>query len=82
MANPPKRMSPAQLEQAVAKFNAANPVGTDIHVYPGAKSGDPRAVQVVSPGAYVLGGHTAVVQVSGEVHGCIALTHVAKRVSA
>ena len=58
------------------EFNAAFPVGSEIAVWPGAVRGSlPVIVSVVEPGAYMLGGHTAVVHVSGG-YGCIALTHV------
>jgi hypothetical protein len=65
-----KPMSAAHMEAECERFNAAS-----IKVYPGATTEQSVDVQVVKPGAYVMSGHTAVVQVSGN-HGCIALTHV------
>jgi hypothetical protein len=57
-------------------FNAMHPVGSQIRVWPGAvNAAPPVTVTIVEPRAYVLGGHTAVVQVTGG-HGCITLTHV------
>ena len=73
----PKRGKPAPkvLQQLVDDFNRANPIGTRLRIWPGRMGeGDGELVQVVAPGAYVLGGHSAVVQVSGG-HGCVALTH-------
>jgi hypothetical protein len=70
-----KPMSAAQMEAECERFNAAFPVGSTIKVHPGATTEQSVDVQVVKPGAYVMSGHTAVVQVSGG-HGCIALTHV------
>lgn len=66
----------ARLEAQCARFNAEHPVGSTIRVWPGAVNERPPVpVTVVAPGAYVLGGHTAVVRVTGG-HGCIALSHV------
>lgn len=57
-------------------FNVAHPVGSTIRVWPGAMHDGPGTlVTIIMPGAYVLSGHTAVVQVNGG-HGCIALDHV------
>ncbi|HEY3887771.1 MAG TPA: hypothetical protein VGL73_04300 [Caulobacteraceae bacterium] len=56
-------------------FNARFAIGAEIWVFPGDVRGRMEAVRVVEPGAYVLSGHTAVVQVTGG-HGCIALSHV------
>lgn len=59
------------------RFNKRTPVGSKIRVWPGAVHDGPgQVVTVREPGAYILSGHTAVVQVSGG-HGCIALTHAA-----
>ena len=64
------------MQRQVDVFNRRHPVGTTIVVWPGVVGVGPGAVvQVVAPGARILGGHTAVVQVTGG-HGCIALTHV------
>jgi hypothetical protein len=60
---------------ACALFNKLNPIGSKVRVWSGrVHDGPGKVVDVVSPGAYVMGGHTAVVQVSGG-DGCIALTH-------
>ena len=64
------------LTVACERFNDAHKFGQTIKVWPGAiGAGEPREVKICMPGAYVLGGHTAVVQVTGG-HGCIALDHV------
>ena len=70
-------LSALMMAKACAAFNRAHPVGSTIRVWPGARGDGPgRLVQVAHPGAYVLGGHTAVVQVTGG-HGCIRLDFVA-----
>lgn len=77
----PKRPSPKAMQQACDLFNSKHPVGSDVLVWPGfthdheGSSIAGRDAKVVAPGAYVMGGHTAVVQVDGG-HGCIALNHV------
>lgn len=64
------------MERGCERFNAKHPIGTIIHVWPSAIGhGEPQIVTIVEPGAYVLGDHTPVVQVTGR-HGSIALTHV------
>lgn len=69
------------LQDTYDRFNRLFATSAAIDVWPGARTDrdgrplDPVRVAVVEPGAYVMGGHTAVVQVSGG-HGCIALTHV------
>ncbi len=68
--------STANLTRAVEAFNRKHPVGSEIRVWPGVVGVGPgTVVTIVEPGARVLSGHTAVVQVSGG-HGCIALSHV------
>lgn len=62
---------------ACERFNERHPVGSSINVHVGGLIQPTIRVRVVTPGAYVLGGHTAVVQVSDGL-GCIALTHVEK----
>jgi hypothetical protein len=70
------KSSLGEMVLACERFNEAHKVNSEILVYPGAfGKGAPVKVMIVMPGAYVLRGHTAVVQVSGG-HGCIALTHV------
>ncbi|GJD92888.1 hypothetical protein OCOJLMKI_0071 [Methylobacterium iners] len=72
----PRRLSPKKMQIACDRFNAKHSVGDTIGVWPGAIGmGTLHVVRIVEPGAHVLSGHTAVVQVSGG-HGCIALTHV------
>lgn len=73
---PYAKMSRKHMQQWCDAFNRENPIGSTIKVWPGARTGDPLDVQIVEPGAYIMSGHTAVVQVTGG-HGCIALTHVA-----
>ena len=70
------RQTAEDMEVACRAFNATNPVGATIRVWPGAVGEAAADVQIKEPGAYVLSGHTPVVQVSGG-HGCIALSHVA-----
>lgn len=72
-----RRLRPTQkqMQAECDDFNAKHPIGTLIWVFPGDVRGRLAEVNVVEPGAYILYGHTAVVQVSGR-HGCIALTHV------
>jgi hypothetical protein len=57
------------------RFNAAHPVGAVIRVWPGTREGEPVEVQVRTPGACILSGHTDVVYVTSG-HGCISLDHV------
>ncbi|MCX4774615.1 hypothetical protein OG322_36010 [Streptomyces sp. NBC_01260] len=64
---------------AVARWNAAHPIGTPVVAYPGFRpevdKNGMRLVTRTRSAASVLGWHTAVVWVEG--HGaCIALSHV------
>ncbi len=70
----PARPNAAEMSQLCAAFNELYAIGDRIRAYPGAIGGELVDVEIVEPGAHVLGGHTAVVQVSGR--GCIALTHI------
>lgn len=70
-----QRPTPAQLQRQCDTFNAKHAIGASIAVYPATLRDEPVMTRVAAPGAYILGGHTAVVQVEGK-HGCIALTHV------
>lgn len=74
MASRPKRLSPQQMQKACDAFNQAHPIGSTVTVAIALR--DDRGIQakVVEPGAYVLGGHTPVVQIEGR--GCFALSHV------
>jgi hypothetical protein len=63
------------------EFNTSHPIGCSMWVAPGDVRGRFVEERVVQPGAYVLGGHTPVVQVTGG-HGCIALTHVRDKLGA
>lgn len=72
---PQRKLSRRSMEQQCEAFNARHKIGDEIRVWPGARDGDTVPRIIVEPGAYVLGGHTAVVQVS-RGGGCIALTHV------
>jgi hypothetical protein len=57
-----------------AAWNASNPVGTPVRYWTGAREGEGQTGETRST-ARVLGGHTAVVWVTGH-DACIALTHV------
>jgi hypothetical protein len=71
-----RRQTPAELEEACNAFNSVAPVGTKVRICKGARH-HPEAkwidTEVTEPGAYVMGGHTAVVKVPGD---SIALTNV------
>ena len=68
-------LTPAVMARMVDRFNRRHPVGNTIRVWPGRMLDGPGClVAIVEPGAYVLGGHTPVVQVTGG-HGCIDLRH-------
>lgn len=67
--------SPGRMKAQCDAFNADHPPGTEIRVFPGGLNDASRIALVAVPGAYVLGGHTAVVQIMGG-GGCIALSHV------
>jgi hypothetical protein len=54
------------------RFNARNPVGSPIRIWRMRREGPGDITFVEAPGAYLLGGHTPVVKVPGNV---IALTH-------
>lgn len=71
----PKRMTSIQMKAAVEKFNRTHAIGDTIHFRPVHGESHTREVTITAPGAHVLSGHTAVVQVSGG-HGCVALSHV------
>ncbi|MFD1546953.1 hypothetical protein [Nonomuraea guangzhouensis] len=60
---------------AVAGWNATVPVGTPVRYWTGWREGDGKTSRTRTA-AQLLGGHTAVVWVEGEV-SCIALSHVA-----
>lgn len=66
--------SPAAERRAVEAWNGVHPVGTEVVYWPGVRAGC-GIVGVTSTEAVLLGGHTAVVWLSG-VSGCIALSHV------
>lgn len=70
------RPSLEQIERQVELFNKAFAIGDVILVHP--VYGEPETVErtIVAPGAHVMGGHSAVVQVSGG-GGCWGLRHVA-----
>lgn len=64
------------MKEECARFLARNPIGSKVRYWTGAVHvGAGRVGEVVAPGAYVLGGHTSVVQIAGA--GCIALSHAA-----
>lgn len=65
-----------ELQAAVDAFNALAPLGTRLRICKGAihhRDAEWVESEVVAPGAYVMGGHSAVVKVPGD---SIALTHV------
>lgn len=71
------RRPPSQAEMAkrCSLFNSLNPVGSKVRVWTGMMNDGPgKVVEIAAPGAYVMSGHTAVVQTVGI--GCVALTHV------
>lgn len=64
----------ADSEMMVSHFNKLHPVGSPIRVWKGHREDGPGIeTTVAEPGAFILGGHTAVVKVPGD---SIALTHV------
>ncbi len=68
------------LQAACDRFMQSHKVGDTIRAWPGAMGVGPGELVIIRPpGAYVLSGHTAVVQVSGG-HGCIALSHIVESV--
>lgn len=69
------RPSPRQMKVACDRFNVTHKPGDDITIYTGLVGENPKVATVRSP-AEILGGHTAVVYVTGGHHGCIALSHV------
>jgi hypothetical protein len=67
--------NPQAVTEAAA-FNNANPVGTLVNYWRGARNGfKPSGQGRTENRAMVLSGHTAVVWITG-CSGCIALTHV------
>lgn len=70
-----RRPNPAKMQALCDVFNAAFSEGDEIGVWSGLREGSPRKVKVGEAGAYVMSGHTPVVQVIGG-GGCIALSHV------
>lgn len=70
-----KRPTIQQLSAQVARWNAANPVGTPVKVE--MDSGEIRETRTRAP-AGILGGHTAVIWVDG-IEGCYLLSRVTRR---
>lgn len=69
-----KRPTLKQMQAAVEKFNQAHSVGAPIRIWKGRAGDGPGIItSVEAPGAFLLGGHTAVVKIPGDA---IALTHV------
>ena len=64
-----------KLEQEAREFNAKFPVGTKVRVCKGSpRHGDPwTETEIIEPGAFVMGGHSAVVKIPGDA---IRLSHV------
>ncbi|MYY79686.1 MULTISPECIES: hypothetical protein [unclassified Streptomyces] len=77
-----QRVALNNLWRQAAAFNAANPVGSPVTAYPGARPEDvadaTRIDTTTRSRATVLGGHTAVVWVNGH-SACIALSHIDTR---
>ena len=74
-----RRSKSEMLQAECNRFMQNHTVGDTIRVWTSiAFDGPGDLVTIVAPGAYVLGGHTAVVQVTGG-HGCIALSHVERK---
>jgi len=65
----------SRVQETVDKWNQANPVGTDVDVTD--DLGQVTGTRTRSE-AWVLGGHTAVVQIEGKA-GCMALSRVTRR---
>lgn len=80
MSAMPKRQSPAQMQRACDRFNERHKVSDTVRVWRGIRERpgeppEPNELVQIAAAAYVLGGHTAVVHVTGG-RGCVALTHV------
>lgn len=75
MGNRPIRQSLREMEAACDRFNEKHRPGDTITVYTGLYGENPKRAEVRYP-AEVMGGHTAVVYVTGGAHGSVALTHV------
>lgn len=71
----PRRTTEAQMRAACDLFNRTHDVGDTIWVWTGVREGKPVERTIAAPGAHILSGHTAVVQVHGG-GGCVALTHI------
>jgi hypothetical protein len=71
-----RKPNPKKLQAEVDRFNAAHPVGSNVRAWTGLMGEGPGQVGHVREPAYVLGGHTAVVHLTG-VRGCVALSHTA-----
>ena len=67
----PKLKSIDQLEAECIVWNHKNPKGTPVHFFPVIGGEKFRVTETISA-AWVLSGHTAVVQLRG-VSGCVAL---------
>lgn len=61
-------------EAEIAAFNARAPIGTKVRYWAGLREGD-GVEGVTRSAAYLLGGHTPVVFVTGYA-ACVSLTHV------
>jgi len=64
----------AAQEKLAAEWNARHPVGTRVYFWPWSRK-DVADISRTRSEAYLLGGHTASVQVEG-FRGAIALSHV------
>ena len=68
-----RETDPVKLQKKCDDFNARNPVGSPVRFWRMRREGPGDVTFVEAPGAYLLGGHTPVVKVLGNV---IAMTHI------
>lgn len=66
-----------KMQRQCEAFNAKHKVGDAVRIWVGKRGGEGEIVHVMEPGAFILGGHTAVVFTTG-AGGCISLSHVAE----
>ncbi len=76
MCLPPTRggMPMSKSQNVVDEFNRSHPIGTTVVFWPADRSGPGRS-GVTRTEAWLLGGHTPVVKITGKP-GCVALSHV------
>ena len=69
----PQQTSQRHMQSECDTFNNRVPVGYEVRYWKGLREGDGKVGKVSYP-AQIMGGHTAVVYISGV--GAVALTHV------